>query len=110
MVDVGTDPSSERIQKQPSVPVSLVQPGSLYLFTAVDLRVDVAPRAKIIKMCHYELIWTVVTESHLEVKAGWRKRKPSHQLSSNMAAPLRGGHHKLGCWDIHVLYKHTLSL
>lgn len=39
---------------------------------AVLLRVVVAPNAKIIKMCHYEPIWTLQIEPHLEMK--WRNR------------------------------------
>ncbi len=50
------------------------------------LRVDVAPHAKIIKICHYEPIWTGEIESHLEMKAGWRNRK-SHISSAVKLLP-----------------------
>lgn len=49
-------------------------------------RVDVAPHAKIIKICHYETIWAEEIESHLELKAGWRYRN-SHISSAVKLLP-----------------------
>lgn len=60
------------------------------------LRLDVAPLAKIIKICHYEAIWTGEIESHQEMKAGWRNRN-SHISSAVKLLP-----HKLGCRNIHM--------